>query len=200
MFRPSVVRAAAPSAALVLLMILASSPASAQVVYEPVQYQYWSGGRAYYYGGSNPLVHYRANVNSQHAGFARTNGYAFHSARLDTHRAVVTEPDRIYSDSTPYWNARVFGASVDDARNAAYANSATYFRKADLKYLARVEPDGTWSVPASAGAPTGTIEIKPGYRSWMKPVFTEPRPILIIPKRLLDKKLWGEPLKTADAR
>jgi hypothetical protein len=183
-----------------LFLVVVSSSASAQVVYEPVQYQYWSGGRAYYYGGSNPLVHYRAGVNSQDPGFARSGGYAFHSARLDTHREVVTEPTRIYSDSTPYWNARVFGASVDDARNAAYANSATYFRKADLKYLARVEADGTWSVPASAGATTGTIEIKPTYRGWMKPVYTEPRPILIIPKRLLDKKLWGEPLQTADAR
>ena len=183
-----------------LVLVAVSSSASAQVFYEPVQYQYWSGGRAYYYGGSNPLVHYRANLNSQSPGFGRTDGYAFRSARPDTHREVTTEPTRIYSDSTPYWNARVFGASVDDARNAAYANSATYFRKADLKYLARVEADGTWSVPASAGAPTGTIEIKPTYRGWMKPVYTEPRPILIIPKRLLDKKLWGEPLQTADAR
>jgi hypothetical protein len=188
-------------AALLVLIVVASSSASAQVFYEPVQYQYWAGGRAYYYGGTDPTVHVRAHANSHDVGFGRTNGYAFQSHRLDTHREVGTEPARIYSDSTPYWNARVFGASADDAQNAANANSATYFRKADLKYLARVEADGTWTVPASAGVPAaGTIEIKPTYRSWTRPVMTEPRPILIIPKRLLDKKLWGEPLQTADAR
>ena len=86
------------------------------------------------------------------------------------------------------------------SRSAALPKESTYFRKADLRYHARVERDGTWTVPASAGAPAGTIEIKPTYRGWVRPMVTEPRPILIIPKRLLDKKLWGEPLQTADAR
>lgn len=188
------------TAAALFVLIVASSSASAQVFYEPVQYQHFAGGRPYYYGGADAYVHYKANANSQDPGLARTSGYAFHSARLDTHREVVTEPTRIYSDSMPTQNARFFGASVDDAANAAYANSATYFRKSDLKYMARIRPDGAWSIPASSGS-VGTIEIYPAARPLVRPaILTEPKPILIIPKRLLDKKLWGEPLQSADAR
>ena len=185
------------SAALLLSFVLASS-ASAQVFYEPVQYQHWAGGRAYYYGGSNPFVHYRATLNSHDPGFARSNGYAFQSHRADTHREVVTEPARIYMDSMPTQNARFFGASIDDARNAAYANSATFFRKADLRHLARVQSDGTWTVPASAGS-VGYIDIRAGRAPVVKPAVL-PRPVLIIPKRLLDKKLWDDGQPTADAR
>jgi hypothetical protein len=182
----------------VLFCALVSSLAGAQVIYEPVQYQYDGGGRAYYYGGSNPLVHRNANLLSHESGFGRSNGWAFHSGSIDTHREVGTEPTRIYSDMIPTWNARVFGYTADDARNAAYANSATYFRKADVARLARVAPDGTWVVPANAQSPAGgagTIEIKV-----VRPA-TSPKPILSIPKRLLDKPLWGDGDRvTADAR
>jgi hypothetical protein len=66
-----------------------------------------------------------------------------------------------------------------------------------------VEADGTWTVPSqpvgsAAGVGRGTIEIKP-VRAAVTPV-TEPKPLLIIPKRLLDRKLWEEPRMTADAR
>jgi hypothetical protein len=187
------------AAATLFLSAVTASSASAQVYYEPVQYQHSAGGRAYYYGGTDPGVHYRATLNSRDPNFGRSNSYAFHSHRLDTHREVVTEPERIYLDSVPYHNARFFGASVDDARNAAYANAATYFRKADLRHVARVQADGTWSVPATAGT-RGTIEIRPVVQPpVVRPVVT-PKPVLIIPKHLLDKKLWGEKPLTADAR
>jgi hypothetical protein len=185
-----------------LLLIAASSSASAQVFYEPVQYQYFSGGRAYYYGGSDPQVHYNANMLSQEPGYGRTNEYAFHSGDIDRHREVVTEPTRVFNDMTPYWNARFFGYTVDDARNAAYNNAPTYFRKADVKRMARVQSDGTWVVPSQAMSAattgTGTIEIRPA-RPMVRPV-SEPKPILIIPKRLLDKPLWPSNNPTADAR
>jgi hypothetical protein len=179
-----------------VVSVIASS-ASAQVFYEPVKYQYSSGGTYYYYGGSDPQVHRDAKELSHERGFGRTEGYAFHSGTIDVHREVVTEPVRVFTDEIPYWNARFFGYTVDDARNAAYQNSATFFRKADLARLARVQADGTWSVSANASV-RGTIDIRPVAPA-VRPV-TEPKPILIIPKRLLDKKLWGEPLQSADAR
>ena len=180
------------------LLLGASSSASAQVIYEPVQYQYFSGGRAYYYGGSDPQVHVDANHLSHEPGYGRTQEYAFHSGNIDTHREVVTEPVRVYTDMIPNWNGHIFGYTVDDARNAAYMNSATYFRKADLLKTARLQEDGTWSVPSQPTARVGTIEIRP-YRPVVRPTVA-PKPILIIPKRLLDKPLWPSNNQTASAR
>ncbi len=67
--------------------------------------------------------------------------------------------------------------------------------------MARVQEDGTWVVPSQAsagGAAAGTIEIRPA-RPMVRPV-SEPKPLLIIPKRLLDKPLWPSNNPTADAR
>ena len=188
------------AASLCALLLSAASSASAQVFYQPVQYQYFSGGRMYYYGGSDPQVHYNANFLSHVSGYGRTQGYAFHSGNIDTHREVTTEQTRVYTDMIPTWNARIFGFTADDARNEAYNNAPTYFRKADIARVARVQEDGTWVVPSSQAAPcTGTIEIRP-YRPMVRPAVTEPKPILIIPQRLLDKPLWPSNNPTADAR
>jgi hypothetical protein len=186
------------SASMCALFLVIASPAWAQVIYEPVQYQYFSGGRAYYYGGSDPRVHSWASWLSHESGYGRTNGYAFHSGDIDRHREVGTEPVRIFSDMLPTLNGRFFGYTIDNARNAAYNNAPTYFRKADLPRLARVAEDGTWVVPSTAAPAAGTIEIRP-YRPVMRPT-TEPKPILSIPKRLLDKPLWPSNNPTADAR
>ena len=182
------------------LALLASS-ASAQIVYEPVQYQYSAGGQTYYYGGADPRVHEAARRESGVSSWGRTNGYAFHSGNIDTHRAVVTEPTRVYTDQVPYWNARVHGFTADDARNEAYANSYAYFRKADLVRTAVRQADGTWHVPAQPSPQRGSIEIRPVPA--VRPIVEQkkpsaaPKPVLIIPKRLLDKPLWGEPLPQA---
>jgi|GEM_PF-925350 len=187
---------------IVLFMLALSSGAFAQVVYAPVQYQYFSGGQSYYYGGSDPAVHYCANLLSQELNFGRTQEYAFHSGNIMVHREVVTEPTRVFSDTMPGLNARFYGYTIDDARNAAYANAPTYFRKADIAKVARVQADGTWVVPSTTAMPAsmsaGTIEIKP-YRAMARPA-AEPKPILIIPKRLLDKPLWPSRDPVADAR
>jgi hypothetical protein len=165
----------------------------------PVQYQYFSGGRAYYYGGSDPYVHARANALSGEVGFGRTNGYAFVSANIDTHREVVTERTRAYTDTIPHWNGRIFGYTPDDARNAAHQNADLYFRKSDLRALAIPQSDGTWAVPPQPTPGQGTIEIRPYRPADAKPVL-QPTPILIIPKRLLDKPLWGPGTPMAEAR
>lgn len=174
--------------------------ASAQIVYEPVQSQYFAGGRAYYYGGADPRVHYSAARESGLATWGRSNGYAFHSGNIDTHREVSTEPTRIYSDQVPGQNARFFGYTVSDAQNQANANSYIYFRKADLLRTAIRQSDGTWTVPAQPSPARGTIEILPA-RPIVRPMMGDkkavaPKPVLVIPKRLLDKPLWGgEPQK-----
>lgn len=172
----------------------------AQVVYEPVQYQYQSGGRTYYYGGANTRVHQSAQAESGESGWGRSNGWAFHSGNHQTHREVATEPVRVYSDQVSRWNAHVFGYTPDDARNAAYNNAPRYFRKADLPALARVQWDGTWLVPSQPALTGGSVQIKP-WRGWDEAKKTvEPKPILIIPKHLLDKPLWPKQDLRADAR
>jgi hypothetical protein len=181
-----------------LFVASVSLSACGQVFYMPVQYQYFSGGRAYYYGGSDPYVHARAQALSQEVGFGRTNGYAFVSGNVHTHREVVTEPTRAYTDMIPHWNGRVFGYTENDARNAAYQNADLYFRKSDLPRMSIRADDGTWVVPPQPTPGQGSIDIRP-YRAEAKPVL-QPTPILIIPKRLLDKPLWGPGTPMVDAR
>src|SRR2546423_699292 len=43
------------AAAVVVLVVFVSST-SAQIIYEPVRYQYGSGENVYYYGGSDPAM------------------------------------------------------------------------------------------------------------------------------------------------
>lgn len=192
--------------AVLLTLLVMTSAAAAQVIYEPVQYQYSAGGRTYYYGGADPFIHRRAASQSYVSGYGRTNGWAFHSATIDTHREVSTEPQRIFSDAMPTLDARFHGYTADDARNEAYQNATRYFRKADLPRTAVRQQDGSWVVPAQL-APAGSIVIRPyvpvkSDRPMIddaKPK-AEPKPILIIPKRLLDKPLWGPSTPMANAK
>src|SRR5437762_11987819 len=116
---------------IVAAFCLASS-ACAQIIFEPVQYQYGQQ-QSYYYGGSDPRVF--ASAEATHDGasrWGRVNGWAFASGGIDTHREVATEPTRVFADAIPFRNATFFGYSANDARNEAYANAPTYFRKSDL--------------------------------------------------------------------
>ena len=184
-----------------LLMLVGSSAASAQVIYTPVQYQFFSGGRAYYYGGTDPAVHENVRALSSVPGYGRTDGCAFQSGDLNRHREVVTERAMIYTDAMPGQDARQFGFTPQNAANEALANSPTYFRKADVVRMARVQPDGSWVVPSNNVPARGSIDIRGvGVVTRTPAVYTEPKPILIIPKRLLDKKLWPEQPMRADAR
>ena len=187
--------------ALLLIVVSSSSAASAQVIYSPVQYQHFAGGRAYYYGGTDPLVHENVATLSLVPGYGRTDGYAFQSGDLARHREVTTERARVYTDAIPGQEAGQFGFTPKDAANEAYANSPTYFRKStDVVRMARVQADGSWVVPATTVPARGSIEVRGLGVIPRTPTYTEPRPLLIIPKRLLDKKLWpAEPMR-ADAR
>jgi hypothetical protein len=166
-----------------------------------VQYQHFVGGRAYYYGGTDPAVHDDAAALSLVPGFGRTGGYAFQSGDIDRHREVTTERARVYTDALPGQDARQFGFNAINAANEAYANSPTYFRKStDVVRMARVQADGSWVVPATTVPARGSIEIRGLGVVPRTPAYVEPKPLLIIPKRLLDKKLWGEQPMRADAR
>ena len=186
----SVFRRAALGAVGILVVILASSsPALAQVIYTPVQYQYGQGQNVYYYGGSNPLVHYYANQPQGAAGtWGRIQGWNFASGNITNHREVSHEPTRTFVDAPGfmYANATFWGYTPDDARNDAYANATRYFRKADLLNGGYRADDGTWIVPADTiplRSPNGAVYIGPSRRAT-----TAPRPLMIIPKDSLKKQ------------
>jgi hypothetical protein len=189
------------------LLLIVGSTAMAAVVYAPVQYEYrdpYMNAPAFYYGGSNPAFFDEANVRQQWfnmspsnlyigTSYAREGRYAFNLVNS----SVTNIYPMTYTDLLePGVNAYPYGFSVSDARNAAYANVPLYFRKRDLLASAYRAPDGNLIVPAEAPA-AGTIEIKPAHapppttQPATAPAAT-PSPILIIPKRLLNK-----PLKTA---
>lgn len=165
-----------------------ASVANAQIIYEPVQYQY-GGQNPYYYGGSDPRVHDSAlHPWAPGTTWGRGNGFAFRSSNLHTHRAVVTERPRTFTDALPFQNAWVYGFTANDARNEAYARQPRYFRKADLIQAARPDDSGRGLVVPAHWAelpPAGTILIRPTSRHALE--HRGVRPVLIIPKDLLER-------------
>jgi len=155
-------------------VLLVSSSASAQVIYEPVQYQY-KASQYYYYGGTNPAVHeYAASPVGGAGRWGRANGYAFVSAT----RAVVNEPLRAFTDGLPFTNAAIYGFTPADASNEANFNLPRYFRKGDLLNAA-VPVDGAFVVPAQAQP----IRFDRDTVRYTRPnPATAPRPMMIIPK------------------
>ena len=148
--------------------------ASAQIVYEPVRYQYVTGpnGNTFYYGGSDPrMLH-----------------FAWTDTNVNPHQ-VVTQGHCVYSDDVPRRNAFYFGWTAGDAYNEANQNVPRYWRKSDLLRSGHVDCSGAFVVPANAPyCGDGTIEIRPYMRPTTGPS-TGPRPVIIIPKDLLDKPL-----------
>lgn len=143
-----------------IFVVLFASQGFAQVIYEPVQYQH--GERhSFYYGGSDASVLAFAN-------------------RQSCRNVGSEDPPSVYSDCYPYWNARIFDVTANDASNEAYANVPRNFRKGDLLRSARPEADGSLMVPANApmiGAPAVAAPRTPkGY-------------IIIIPKKLLQPRV-----------
>jgi hypothetical protein len=165
-------------AALVGCVVLSS--VSAQIIYEPIRYQY-GGSVPYFYGGSDPdTLHFAERENS-----AARDGYAQAHGDYRSHRAVSDIGPRVYMDEFPRGNAAVLGYTDLDARNAAYQNAPRYFRKSDLLMHAVQDDTGAWHVPAQiSGGGQGTIEIKPYVKHTPDMM---PKPILIFPKDLLDK-------------
>lgn len=172
-----------------LCVLLVSSSSFAQIIYEPIQYQYGSGQNVYWYGGSDPRVHYAAAQPITPGGtWGRVNGWNFASGNVTTHREVSSEPTRTFVDvpGFQYANATFWGYGPDDARNDAYFNSTRYFKKSDLLAAAVRMSDGSYHVPAQA-RPIQTIS---GGVSYIGPQRGgSPKPVFIIPKDQLKKQL-----------
>jgi hypothetical protein len=132
----------------------------------------------FYYGGSDPgIIRY---------------GYTIRPAGPDRIDFKSAEPEYVYVDALGYQNARPYGFTATDARNEAYANVPTYFRKADLLRAAVPTPGG-WVVPAQAQPiPADAVDDdRPMIR--LTPATTRgasmpPRPLFIIPKKALEPK------------
>ncbi len=165
--------------ALLIALCAIASSASAQVIYEPVRYQYGHQNNIYYYGGSDPRVHYSAQFPIGGAGrFGRAGGWAFASGNTRSFRQVANEPTRVFTDSLPirYDNAAFAGFTENDARNDAYFNVPTYFKKSELLAAAVEQSDGAWVVPSQA-------QPVPLDRAVSRSApTTGPKPLMIIPK------------------
>jgi hypothetical protein len=174
--------------ALIAVVLACASQSFGQVIYEPVRYQYGEQNK-FYYGGSDPrIIDYGYGVRDAAGRYGRVHGFDFVSGNIDTHREVSNEPEHVYSDCLGYQNARVYGFTATDARNEAYANIPTYFRKSDL-LRAAVPGDGAWVVPAQA-QPIPANMGEPMVR--ITPATTRgamlPKPLFIIPKKALEQK------------
>lgn len=200
-------RCLAAVAALCSAAVFASPSASfAQVVYEPVRYQHESGnGERYCYGGSDPAVHAAAGAfdNCPRVFYGGVNLHRFDGGQTFNQPSPISRferGERVYSDCVGLREASWFGYTCADARNEAYANAPTYFRKADLLAAAIPTRDGAWAVPAAPPPALyqhhhglHRLPIAPGMRPASGPATgpaTQQRgQILIIPKNLMERKL-----------
>ncbi len=180
--------------AAVLMTLVSCSIASAQIIYEPVRYQYGDGD-PYYYGGSDPSV--IGHAEQLRALDLRGNTHELDGLnRAYLHSRLTGQLTRIFSDRIPYLNAAAYGFTVTDAANEAYENVPRYFRKGNLLAAAVVLSDGTRVVPAQA-EPVCIERLAPA-----KAAPTSRGVILIIPKKNLLRSLPVRPSDkpVADAR
>jgi hypothetical protein len=141
------------AATLMSLLGVCTASARAQIIYEPVQYQYGDQNK-YYYGGTDPRVFERAAVpGDPGAEWGRINGSDFASGDVWVHREVSDQPVRVYSDALPTQNATLYGFTATDAANVSNASVPRYFRKADVLAAASAAA-GVLIVPARAVFPT----------------------------------------------
>jgi len=180
-------RALAMSFVAIFVLGLVSSAVQAQIIYEPVRWRY-GGQNPFYYGGSDPrVIDYASGPVGGGGWWGRVHGFDFISGDYQTHRDVTNEGYRVYTDAVPYQNARQWGYTDNDARNEAYSNVPTYFRKVDLMNAATPNQDGTWTVPA---------HLSPGPRYYTTPSSarmgpgptTTPRPLMILPKKAIPQR------------
>jgi hypothetical protein len=185
-----------------LAVIVLSSSAFAQVIYQPVQYQFSTGNgdQTYLYGGTNPQVHQWANTPRLSGygyndvcpfrGYAR-NLHNFDGGNSFGQPSPMYDRTPIYSDCYGLQQASWFGFNEADARNEAYANAPRYFRKSDLLASAVRQSDGSLVVPATAPhyvAPTAPVSAPVSNYSQV-PGMPARGQIIIIPKNLLDRPL-----------
>ena len=167
-------------AVLASLACLASyaSTATAQVIYEPVRYQYQApnGGGVFFYGGRDPFVFQQATALSVDPGFGRVRGLAFYSST----RTVRSSRTPVFSDAIPGIDLSGFGLTPASAANFANASVPTYFRKSDLLRAATVLPNGTRIVPAVAPVASAAPQPAPRPAPLARSADTAPKGVVII--------------------
>ena len=181
------VRAVSAAALTIAFVAAAGQTARAQTIYEPVRYQY-GAQPAYYYGGSDPQV---LEYADSLGGCYYRHGTEYNRRGGENDRHVYLYPGllgtlpRVFSDCFPYRNASAYGYTAADARNDAYLAVPRYFRKSDLLEAAVESPDGARVVPPQAQP---RISIRPSRAAGAEEAApAEPRPILIIPKKALER-------------
>ena len=174
--------AVAAAGAMALALLWPAPPAQAQIIYEPVQYQY-RGTPTFYYGGSDPAVFEQAervgclyHHRERGGGLGgRANGYL--SSR------VLGPRQYVYSDCAPYMNLWLYGFTPTDARNEAYRNVPRHFRKSDLKRAAVRAGKTLHVVPAQAKPVRDVIVIRRDRAQVRDEAPARTRRIIIIPKK-----------------
>jgi hypothetical protein len=178
------------AAAVTLLLVVASS-ASAQVFFEPVQYQH-TNGMTYYYGGNDPsMKDYIEHVKCRNGYPSAVTGEHYNSLRNTV--GQIGEQTYVFSDCLGYRNAAVYGYTSVDARNEANNAVPRYFRKSDQLEAAVQQADGSFVVPAS-----GKSHYMPKYDAAKhngaatQPAATQPRAIIRITPRKAPKPQGDE--------
>jgi hypothetical protein len=157
------------SRVLAAVLLLASLPVSAAIVYEPVQYQYGDQHR-YYYGGTDPAMHRYAQ------------SYCDRRTIRDAEGQLSGKPARVFTDCLPRRNAALYGWTSVDAMNEATASIPRYFRMSSLLAGGRIDAAGDLVIPARPDHLCGKIEVKP-WRGWAN--VASPKPVIVIPKEQL---------------
>lgn len=183
------------SRVVVILVAVFSSTSFGQIIYEPVRYQHGQDVK-YFYGGSSRLAHEYAQreiAQRSYYGYGLFSG----SDRTREHELFSGQRELVFTDDLPLREVSRFGYTANDAHNEAMANMPRYWRKAELLAAGEVQDDGSVVVPA---------DVKVAGRAYMRAENPTTRPattkgaIIIIPKKLLDKKLNGDDGRVALAR
>jgi hypothetical protein len=197
------------------IVCLVPAFASAAIVFEPVQYQYrdpvHNNTPAFYYGGSNPAAFMAGVVRQQrmmignipvHDEGFRHVWFGPLTDNLITHGPWSSVPATYTDVLPPGMNGYLLGLMPDDVRNEAYDNVPRYFRKRDLMGSAVMVAPHVAVIPAQAPLP-GTLEMMPAH-GWPttqpSTQSTQPHPVIIIPKGLLDRKLNAPSTPMASAK
>jgi hypothetical protein len=192
-----------------LLAALCASSAFAQILYEPIHYQYSTGNgdEKFCYGGSDPRILCYANNYCPAYHYGGINIHRFDAGASFNQPSPMYQRERVFSDCVRGLDASYFGYTCADARNDAYANAPLYFRKADLINSAIREPDGSLTVPSSGQIYVAPVRTAPARSPRDLSIRPTTRPtsgqVIIIPKKLLDrpvKDFEKHPQPVASAR
>jgi len=169
-------------AAAVVLLLAAASSARAQVIYQPLQYQYGMGdGVAYYYGGNRPATHEYVERVKCHDGFpSGVTGSHYNGMRGVL--GQTTEKCYVFTDCI-HGNAAVYGYTAVDAQNEMMSNLPLYYTKRDLLLSAVPAADGNGLLVPAMGRPAGEmVHVTGPAGAATQPSEPKPRAIIIIPK------------------